>query len=235
MFALIIFGAILINTPNIKEKFSKAKHLENSHVQSKNLENESGKNTINVSSDTHKTLNSVNDLLKLHASDRFIGDANSNNVIIEYSSLSCPHCANFHLNNFQSIQKELIDEYNILYIHRHSPSDLQSLKGAIFTKCISNDLYFKYLEILFKKQDVWLFDKNFEETLENIAKIGGLYDEEFAKCLASEENKEATIKQTQEHAKSLGITHTPTFFVNGKKLDVAPTVDNLKEMLKIDN
>ncbi len=222
MIAVAIAALIMIKYEYITQKFQHLIAKEN--VISENRGNQA--TGIENFTETHSEF-----LTKL-PDDKFIGNLDAENVMIEYSSLSCPHCASFHESTFVEIKEKLIDTGKLLYIHRSYPSDLQALKGTIFLQCLPKEQYFKFLSILFKQQQAWVYEKNFEETLETIAKVGGVYDEDFRKCVTDSELQKQIVEKVTKQAKELKIDRTPTFFVNRILLQKPAIYENFGALLK---
>ena len=96
------------------------------------------------------------------------GDGDAPVTMIEYASMSCPHCAAFHLETLPIIKKEYIDTGKVKLIFRDFPFNLPALQGSMITKCVGEDLYFKYLDALFSLQKKWVKSKGSRESLFNI-------------------------------------------------------------------
>jgi protein-disulfide isomerase len=154
-------------------------------------------------------------LLSVLTSDYVLGDKAAKVTIIEYSSLTCPHCSYFHQEVFEKFKEIYIDTGKIKYVHRDFPLDKVAFKGSVLAHCSGEKLYYKFLKVLFNKQSNWAYQKNFLEILENIGKLGGISGEKFQTCM-NDKNLENQILNTQMQAtKLLEINSTPTFFVNG--------------------
>ena len=158
-------------------------------------------------------------------SDIPMGDANAPVTMIEYASLSCPHCAHFARTIFPDIQKAYIDTGKVKYIFRDFPLDGQALKAAVIAHCADKDRYYTFVKVIFDKQDAWDGQKNYLELLTNIAKLGGLSGDKINACLDNKAMEDEVIQSKLTASNSLDIKATPTFFINGEKIEGAGSAD----------
>ncbi len=148
--------------------------------------------------------------------DIVLGNANAPVTVVEYSSLTCPHCAHFSNDLLPIIKKEYIDTGKVKFISRDFPLDATALKAAKLPHCAGKDRYYDFLKVLFKTQDSWARHDNFQEILGNIARLGGMSAETFNKCM-DDKDLELVIADTRlQAAEQIGVSSTPTFFVNGE-------------------
>ena len=162
-------------------------------------------------------------LLKILPSDIVIGDKNAPVLMIEYASLSCPHCSAFTREVFDKFKTEYLDTAKVKFVYRDFPLNKQALTAAMFALCQAKDhkenmieKYHETLKVLFKTQDNWAFDPQFEDKLEAIAKLDGMDSVRFRSCISDKFSQEKILKHRMEASKSLLIKSTPSFFVNGE-------------------
>ncbi len=163
--------------------------------------------------------------------DMTIGNADAPVTIIEYSSLSCPHCAMFHRDVFPALKSEYIDTGKARYIVREFPLNDSALAGAVVARCLDPSRYFAFVDLLFSKQADWAYKEDALTPLKALAKQAGMNGEEFDKCI----DNEALQKQilgVREQGQKKGVNATPSFFVNGTLLNGAPTLQNFAEAMK---
>lgn len=172
-------------------------------------------------------------------SKNVIGNNSAKNILEEYASLSCIHCANFHKEQLPSIKKELINTGKLKYIYRDFPLDLPAMIASMVTHCYQGEQYFAVLDTLFRKQKTWVSasdnKENFESTLATVLKQHGINKEKIKECTA--ENDKNKIKWNSILASRLdgqnrGVNSTPSFFLNGKKLEGTVDLNFLKENIK---
>jgi protein-disulfide isomerase len=168
-------------------------------------------------------------LLGFLEGDHTIGDENAPIRIIEYASLSCPHCMAYHLETFPQLKEQYIDTGKAVFIFRNFPFNAPALHGAMLAECAGDKQYFKYINVLFKSQDKWAFDRDHMAALRNIAKVGGMGEEAFDACMADEDLQNRLIAHMSLAAAVLKIESTPTTFINGEKLSGFKTIDELKK------
>lgn len=163
------------------------------------------------------------ELLKIIPEDYVLGDKKAPVIMIEYASLSCPHCATFVRESFEKLKTEYIDTGKVAFIFRNFPLNHPALAGAMLAECQAQDnpetaveKYYSVTKILFRTQDSWAFDQKFIEKLEAIFKLDGMGSEKFASCINNKSLQEKILKHRMEVAKSLFIKSTPSFFVNGE-------------------
>ena len=151
--------------------------------------------------------------------DHLLGFYNSENTIVEYASLTCPHCAIFHGEVFPKIKSELIDKGKVKYIFRDFPIDPLAMAGSMIAHCSGDSKYFGVIDVLLKTQDEWLFDnENPYNGLLKVARLAGLSEENVKVCLNDNELF-SMIEGNQKLASSrFGVNGTPAIFVNNKKI-----------------
>ena len=115
--------------------------------------------------------------------EAFMGNTDAKNVLIEYASLSCVHCANFHTKQLPSIKKELIDTGKLKYIYRDFPLDKPAMIASMVSNCYKGEQYFTVLNTLFRNQKKWVVkSENLEVALHSILKVHGISIEDINDC-----------------------------------------------------
>lgn len=171
-----------------------------------------------------KLAKKTTDLIGEIAGDIVLGDKNAPITIIEYASLSCPHCANFHEDVFSKIKKEYVDKNKVKFIYRDFPLNQSALLASLTAHCYAKNnnydpkKYYNFIKVLFKNQDNWAFDENFFEKIKSIAKLSGMTSDEFQKCSVDQKMLDKILKKRQKAAQELQIQSTPSFILNGQKL-----------------
>ena len=151
--------------------------------------------------------------------DHILGSDESENIIVEYASLTCPHCATFHGDVFPRIKSELVDTGKVKYIFRDYPIDPLAMAGSMIAHCSGDAKYFGVIDVLLKTQEEWLFDnENPYNGLLKVARLAGLSEENVKVCLSDNELF-SMIEGNQKLASSrFGVNATPAIFVNNKKI-----------------
>jgi len=147
-------------------------------------------------------------------------------TVIEYASMTCPHCAHFAETTFPELQKRYIDTGKVRYTLRPFPLDALSAAGFMLARCGGKDKYMPIVETLFAKQADWIVKEPLPP-LKEIAKQFGITESEFNECLANQKLLDS-IQAVRDHAaQKLGVNSTPTFFVNGKKMVGDVSIDQM--------
>ncbi len=163
------------------------------------------------------------EILKVLDSDFALGDPNAPVVMIEYASLSCPHCASFARESFEKLKTEFVDTGKVRFVFRSFPLNQSALTADLFATCQANsnkseavEKYYATIKALFKTQDSWAFDPKFSDKLEAIAGLDGMSSEKFKACISDKKMQEKKLISRMEAAKVLQLKSAPTFFINGE-------------------
>jgi len=170
---------------------------------------------------------------EIQENDIVLGSKDAQVTIIEYSSLSCPYCAKFHKKVMPKIKEEYINSGKVNFVHRDSPLDLPSLYGAVALKCIESNNYYKALNTLFLNANQWTKDNtNFMLNLTNQLKAYGIKDEEHIKsCLKNKTLGQSVIDNRKIYREQMDVKSTPTFFINGKKIEGYKGLSKFKKII----
>src|SRR5260221_11294152 len=164
--------------------------------------------------------------------DRVLGKPDAPITIIEYASLTCPHCADFNKEIMPELKARYVETGKAKVVYRDYPLDQWALKAAMLARCAPDDKYFNFIDVLFQNQGTWATAKDPKAALERIAKLGGLSSEKFEACLANKSLEDAILAQSFKGQKEFDITGTPTVIVNGKKVETPHSFADLDKILK---
>jgi protein-disulfide isomerase len=168
-------------------------------------------------------------LAKQQPDDMVMGDANAPITMIEYSSLSCPHCARFQKDVLPKIKTDFIDTGKVKFIPRDFPLNKPAVQAAQFAHCAGPMRFFALEDALFKTQDQWLTE-NAVEALANIAATAGMDRPTFDACLANKDIEAKIVASRKSGEDAFQINATPTFIINGVKLEGEQSYDDLKAL-----
>ncbi|MEM9732549.1 MAG: DsbA family protein [Pseudomonadota bacterium] len=160
-------------------------------------------------------------LLKdLPIEDQIMGDENAPVTLVEYASMTCPHCKTFHEKILPDIKKKYVDTGKVRYILRPFPFDGDRRGEAAFmlAKCAPNNNYYPMIDALFSTQASWAAGGNPVPELMRISKLAGMSEADFKACLGNQELLSKMIDGRNKAVKEFQVRATPTIFVNGKKL-----------------
>ncbi len=162
-----------------------------------------------------------------------VGPAEAKVVIVEYASMTCGHCATFHNKVFPELKKKYIDTGKMRFIMREFPLDNLAAAASMLARCAGEGKTYPLVETLFATQADWAFAKGDPvPKLFEIAKQAGFTKESFDKCLTDQKLLE-NITATRTRASDVfGVTSTPTFFINGKKLTAGPTLAEFEKVIE---
>jgi len=150
--------------------------------------------------------------------DMSLGSPNAPVTIIEYSSMTCSHCAIFEQNTFPMIKSRYIDTGQVRFVFREFPIDNNAIGASMMARCIGNDdpaRYFGAVDSLFRQEDQLV--NNAMNTLKWIGSQSGLSDTEINNCLNDQDLYQKLDADRKIAADLVKIDQAPTFFINGRK------------------
>jgi protein-disulfide isomerase len=169
--------------------------------------------------------------LSITKDDRILGNPDAPITIIEYASLTCPHCAHFTNEVLPELKKKWIDTGKAKLVLREFPLDEPALRAAMIARCAPPDRFYAYVDALFATQDKWVMAKDYREALARIVKLGGMRQDEFDNCLKNTNLENKILEERLAASKELDVNSTPTFFINGTKFTGAPSVEEFDKAL----
>ena len=167
----------------------------------------------------------------LYADDMFMGKADAKVTVIEYASLSCPHCARFNADVLPQIKANYIDKGLVRWVFRDYPLNNPAYLAAVLTHCASPLRYFSLLDTLFKSQDYWATTQQAIVPLRQIATNEGVDQKTYDACLADTALKDKIISRLQEASTKYKVEATPSFIVEGQLHAGEISYDDFKKLL----
>lgn len=149
-----------------------------------------------------------------------LGNPDAPVTVIEYASFTCPHCADFHENQFQQIKKNYVDEGKVQFIYREVYFDRYGLWAGMVARCGGEMRYFGIADMIFDQQKDWLSSGDplsISQALQKIGKTAGLTEDQLDQCLNDGDKARALYALFQQNADADNITGTPSFIINGEK------------------
>lgn len=159
-----------------------------------------------------------------------LGKPDAKVTIVEYASMTCPHCAHFHATTLPELKAKYIDTGKVRLIFREFPFDPRAEAGFMLARC-SGDNYFPMVDVLFKQQQQWATAQNGKEAMLQIAKLAGFTQEKFEACLTDQKLLEDVRAVRDRGAKEFGVDSTPTFFINGGRYPGAMSIAEFSAIL----
>lgn len=154
-------------------------------------------------------------------SDRTLGDPKAKTVLIEYAAPSCPVCAAFNAQTFAKLKAQYIDTGKIFYVFRVFPLRADDGSAEKIARCLPEDKYFTFIDLLFKNQPKWDVEfgvpspEGVHDGLVLLGRIAGMSREQVDQCMENKAEDERINKVSSDGESRYSITGTPTFILNG--------------------
>ena len=162
--------------------------------------------------------------------DKQLGKDDAKVTIVEYASMTCPHCAHFAATTFPELKTKYIDTGKARYILREFPFDPSAEAGFMLARC-SKDNYFPMVDVLFKQQANWVGVNNTKDALLQISKLAGFTQESFEACLTDQKLLDDVRSVQKRGADEFKVDSTPTFFINGKTYKGAMSIEEMSAII----
>jgi protein-disulfide isomerase len=168
-----------------------------------------------------------------YAIDQMMGKADAPVTILEYASLTCPHCAHFAETTVTKIKSEWVDTGKAKLIYRDFPTGpvAVSLVASMVTHCAGPQRYFGVLDLLFRTQEKWITSRAPIEEIKRIVRLAGIGDAEVDACLQRTDLKDAITARAEDGARRYNIESTPSLVINGKLVTGAQSYDTIAQDL----
>ena len=172
---------------------------------------------------------------ELHApsalGDKVLGADDAPVTVVEYASMSCPHCASFHKDTWKPFKEKYVDTGKVRFIFREFPLNPPAYAVSMVARCAPADKYHEIIDLHFQEQDEWLRSNNPYQALLDRAKLFGFTQETFDACLSNQALKDALDEIRTKATEQFGVTATPTFFINGVRESGALTLGQMEERI----
>lgn len=163
--------------------------------------------------------------------DNVIGNKDAPITIIEYSSMTCPHCAAFHKDVLPTLKTKYIETGKVKYIVREFPLDNVAATAAMLARCVEPSKYLDFVDVLYTRQEDWAFKDQPLPELQKFARTAGFTEERFNSCVRDEKVLKHIEWVRNRGNKDFAVKATPSFFVNGKRIKGATTIQKFEEMI----
>ena len=170
-------------------------------------------------------------VLAVTPEDRVLGTPDAPITIVEYASLSCPHCAHFAKEVLPKLKQKWIDTGKAKLVVRAFPHNEPALLAETVARCIAPERYFPVVETLFEMQDQWVVAQDMRVALERITRLAGIGKKDFDACLANKGIENQVLQSRLTASTQLGVQSIPTYFINGKRYDGEPTFEGFDQLL----
>jgi protein-disulfide isomerase len=168
-----------------------------------------------------------------------IGEENAPVTIVEYMSMTCPHCATFHNTTFDEIKTKYVDTGKVRFIIREFPFDPRAAAAIMLARCNPSnpqemstpEQYFPMVSMLMKQQNTWAAAEDGRAALLQMSKLAGFSQETFQACLTNQQLLDDVNATMKRGADEFGVNSTPTFLINGERYAGAMSVESMSALI----
>ena len=165
-----------------------------------------------------------------------VGGPEAKVTVKVFSSLTCPHCAEFHLKIYDQLEKDFISVGKVVFEHHAFPLDVAALNAEKILQCKNKNLVdYNFLAEIYKKQNKWTIGSDIKvinQALKNIGKDFGLQEDEMNKCLADKSLEEKILNERIKAQNTYSVRSTPTILVNEKKYEKPRDYKSFKKVIE---
>lgn len=164
--------------------------------------------------------------------DIVLGNADAKVTIVEYMSLTCPHCAAFHKETFPKLREKYIDTGKVNFVLREFPLDQVAWAGAMLARCVDKSKFYPVIDVLMEKQLTWARSPDPAGELFKIFKQAGMTKDQFDACRNDRDLAQNVISVRERASKDFRVDSTPTFFINGKILNGEQKIEEFDKLIE---
>ena len=163
-------------------------------------------------------------------SERSLGSADAPVTIVEYASMTCPHCADFHANTFPALKERYIDTGKVRLVFNNFVLNGVDMRASMMARCVPDDHFFGLTGVLFKTQNVWARAADPLAEMAKIGRLAGLDEARFTACMASEPLLNGLIEMRQKGTDA-GVASTPTFIIDGERVVGGHSIEEMAAII----
>lgn len=163
--------------------------------------------------------------------DKFIGNPDAPVTMIEYSSLTCSHCAAFHTETLPKIKKDYVDTGKVRLLFKDFPLGNLAMAATMIARCSGQKNYVPMVNALFQSQKNWAHSDTPFDAIAGIARLSGMSIDDVENCLDNAELLKAIQAVATDASKNLGVDSTPTFFIEGVKVPGNLPYEDFQDLL----
>ena len=152
-------------------------------------------------------------------------------TVIEYASLTCPHCASFHVNTWPKVKENYVDTGKVRFIMREVYFDQYGLWAAMTARCGGEKGYYAMVDTFLKTQREWTSAQDIGAAIQQIGRRAGLSNDQLSACLSDRDYAKKLIEVYQENAEADGVRSTPSFIIDGELHSGAMGYDEFAALL----
>jgi len=162
--------------------------------------------------------------------DLVLGKTDAPVTIVEYASMTCPHCANFHKTTYPALKSKYIDTGKVRFIFREFPLDDLAAAASMLARCAGGERSLALIDVLFASQDKWAVREPLPALLQ-IGKQAGFTQATFDECLKDQKLYNNILAMRERGSKEYKVESTPTLFVNGKMVKGGISIEELEKVM----
>ncbi|WMS43363.1 DsbA family protein [Acuticoccus sp. MNP-M23] len=162
--------------------------------------------------------------------DMVMGSEDAPVTVVEYASMTCPHCANFHSTTFKELKTEYIDTGKVKFVLREFPFDPLAAAVFMLARC-SDDKYYDVVDLYFEHQREWAVQEDALPKIRGLARQAGFSDDDFQACLTDQKLLDGINAVKDKGYEEMGVRATPTIFVDGEKLEGSRDMRALRDAI----
>lgn len=155
--------------------------------------------------------------LEIKETDHVMGDVDAPITIVEYASMTCGHCADFHTKYYGEVKEKLVDTGRVKFVFRPLPWDNRALAVSMVAECAPEEDYSTFISAFFNTHETWVRSSDFMASIKQIARLGGMTADDVDACIKNPDVNDIVRKGRVEATDVVKVTGTPTFFINGHR------------------
>lgn len=163
--------------------------------------------------------------------DVVLGSPDAKVTLIEYASMTCPHCAHFDEELLPKLKADYIDKGTVKLIFRDFPLDGLALRAHMLARCAGAERFYGFVDVLFRQQKQWAAAPDPMVELKRLGRLGGVSDAQFDACMTDKKLEEYVLQSRFEAQNKMKVNSTPTFILGDKVMSGVPDYNDLKKLL----
>lgn len=148
--------------------------------------------------------------------DFSLGKPDAPVTLVEYASMTCPHCARFSRDVLPAVKENFVDKGYVRYVFREFPLDRVALTASVAGRCLQKDATIPFIEMMYGEIETWARAEDPRAAIKEMARRAGMSGDDFEKCLSTEDDAKKILAAQEAAAKDHCVGGTPSFFVDGK-------------------